>query len=222
MNVSVNKDVLISAVKSFDPKKYLKSRILSLYSATIVMADTQLMTQVINIGEKYSITRDIFYEVVLQSYLFLGFPRMLTAAENLQEILPLKQSNFELEQISETESHRWLHDGLKLFHNIYGKKSATLRKKVVSIAPDIFRWMIIEGYGKVLSRPLLKSAERELSIVAFLMMENREKQLYAHMNGALNVGVSWELLKYVIDDIGEAAGVGYKNARTYLNRLRPV
>ena len=80
-----------------------------------------------------------------------------------------------------------------------------------SLAPDIFRWMIIEGYGKVLSRQILNIVDRELAIVAALMVDNRQKQLYSHMKGALNAGASEDLLKSVITDISHAAPDGYRS-----------
>ena len=80
--------------------------------------------------------------------------------------------------------------------------------------------MIIEGYGKVLSRPGLGIVERELANVAFLMGEDYEQQLHSHMRGALNVGATEELLKTVVHDIGEAAGNGYRTAQAILTKLR--
>jgi len=79
--------------------------------------------------------------------------------------------------------------------------------------------MIIEGYGKVLSRKGLGILEREVSIVAMLMVENHPKQLYSHILGTINAGGSISLLKCIIDDIGESAGDGYKTAIQLLKRL---
>ena len=79
--------------------------------------------------------------------------------------------------------------------------------------------MIIEGYGKVLSRPGLDIGIRELSIVAFLIAENRPKQLRSHMQGAINVGVSMEHLQVVITDLGEAVGDGFRSATAIIEQL---
>jgi len=86
-------------------------------------------------------------------------------------------------------------------------------------APDIFRWMIIEGYGKVLSRPQLDIRLRELSIITMLMIENREKQLYSHICGAVNVGVPGQLLKVIVEDIGPIADSSYVKALAMIERL---
>ena len=110
-------------------------------------------------------------------------------------------------------------DGVELCRRVYRGNYELLKGKVEAIAPEIFRWMIVEGYGKVLSRPGLGSVDRELSITSFLMMEDRAQQLYSHMKGALNVGAPGELLAAVVNDIGEAAGAGYETALEILEKL---
>lgn len=203
----------------FKPEKYAAARTLALYSAAIALSDDEAMTRVIEIGKRYSLNRDTFYEMVLQSYLFLGFPRMLSAAENLHKSFRLEPNESALERVSEAESRRWYDNGIALCQKVYGDKYVPLKEKVMAMAPDVFRWMVIEGYGKVLSRPELEITVRELSIIAFLMMENREKQLYAHIMGALNVGASCELLRYVVNDIGEAAGDGYRTSLSIMEQM---
>ncbi len=80
--------------------------------------------------------------------------------------------------------------------------------------------MILEGYGKVLSRENLPLITRELSIVAFLTMENRVRQLHSHILGALNVGASEALVKSVVDDLGSSAGDGYNSALQILDKVK--
>ena len=50
--------------------------------------------------------------------------------------------------------------------------------------------MIVEGYGKVLSRPALDLARRELCIVAACAASRQERQLHSHLHGALHAGAS--------------------------------
>ena len=97
---------------------------------------------------------------------FLGFPRMLGAAENLDRVFPVERNGGGLRQISSAESNEWFENGLSLCKRVYGEKYDSLFGKVAAMAPEVFRWMIIEGYGKVLSRPSLDIVSRELSIVA--------------------------------------------------------
>jgi 4-carboxymuconolactone decarboxylase len=50
--------------------------------------------------------------------------------------------------------------------------------------------MITDGYGKVLSRPGLELRLRELSIVVTCAVLEQDRQLHAHLHGALNAGAT--------------------------------
>src|SRR5690606_22884508 len=65
-----------------------------------------------------------------------------------------------------------------------------------ALHPSLDHWMIVEGYGKVLSRPGLDLPRRELCIVAACAATAQDRQLHSHLWGALNAGASPE----VIDD----------------------
>jgi 4-carboxymuconolactone decarboxylase len=54
------------------------------------------------------------------------------------------------------------------------------------------RWMVVEGYGKVLGRPQLDLPTRELCIVALLAVLGMPRQLHSHLRGALNAGATLE------------------------------
>lgn len=207
-------------ITNFQAEKYYVPRALSLYAATIALSDTDLMETALRMGQKQSVNRQLFYEIVLQSYLFLGFPRMLIAAETLDSLLPAERRRSALEMVSEQESKHWYVNGMTLCKKVYGENFDALKTRIEAISPEIFRWMIIEGYGKVLSRPGLGVVERELATVAMLVMEDREQQLFSHMKGALNVGATPELLKLVVHDLGPAIGPGFITAERILTKLR--
>lgn len=114
----------------------------------------------------------------------------------------------------------WYKRGEELYKTVYKDKSELLKNKVESIAPEIFQWMILEGYGKVLSRNILNIQTRELSIIALLMMGNMKIQLESHIRGAINVGTPLDLIETVLDDIGKASGGGYKNAINILSGVK--
>ena len=219
MNSDVDSERFLSTIAAFEPETNVRTRILAFYSAAIAVASNKALSGVIKLGQRYSVQHNEFYEIMLQSYLFLGFPRMLIAAENLAGFYPDEQSQSMLHQIDNDESTTWFSNGLSLCHRVYGSNFEPLKTRVESLAPEVFRWMIIEGYGKVLSRPGLDVTDRELAIMASLIVENREKQLFSHMKGALNVGADKTLLKTVVDDLGTTAGDGYQTALAILNRL---
>jgi 4-carboxymuconolactone decarboxylase len=206
-------------IDSFKAPKYTVTRALVLYAASVALCDEPTMTCALKLGQRQSIERALYNELVLQSYLFLGFPRMLIASDHLERTIPAEKRRSVLEMVSEQESKHWYINGLSLCKKIYGSSFDALKTRVEGISPEIFRWMIIEGYGKVLSRPGLGIIERELANVAFLMIEDRDQQLHSHMRGSLNVGATPELLRAVVEDIGPAAGSGQTTAHDILVKL---
>ncbi len=206
-------------LRNFHPVPHQQSRVLALYSAAIAVGDEPGLDAAVSLGRRCRLGRDLLYEVVLQSYLFLGFPRMLLAAERLHQRLPATEGHSQLKQIHPEESAAWFSDGVRLCQRVYGDNYQLLKERVESFAPEVFRWMVIEGYGKVLSRPGLDPVDRELCIISCLMIEDREKQLYSHVRGAVNLGVSKKLLRLVVDDLGQAAGQGYRTAQRILSKL---
>lgn len=219
MNLTVDLSKLVSSVRDFVATDHAVSRCLALYSAAVTVADEELLSLTIECGTKHGVTREQFYEIVLQSYLFLGFPRMLIAADTLNTALPSEPCQSMLGAVTPEESNDWFDRGQALYRKVYGDAWELLRRRVEAMAPEVFRWMVFEGYGKVLSRSGLDMCDRELSIIAFLMMENRPKQLHSHIRGALNVGVPRELVLTVMNDIGAAAGSGYSTALAILEEV---
>jgi len=207
------------ALDRFCPDYQPSVRVLALYSAAIAVADERMLKRVVEVGDKWGLERNQYYEIVLQSYLFVGFPRMLIAAENLDKSFPSVSKPVEPKPITTDESTDWFNNGNELCRDVYTDSFEALKNRVSAIAPEVFRWMIVEGYGKVLSRPGLSSVIRELAIVSCLIVENHEKQLFSHMRGALNVGAGRSLLKAVIEDIGPVAEAGYETARTIMKKL---
>ncbi len=219
MNANVDLDRFRSRLTDFCPRQNGHTRALAMYSAAVAMADEEILDRTVQIGQKYGLERRQLYEIVLQSHLFLGFPRMLQAAEHLDRHFPSPNTDSVLEKIDPEESRTWFDDGLNLCRRVYSENYLPLKQKVEAVAPEVFRWMVIEGYGKVLSRPGLGVMDRELAIVACLMVENCQKQLFSHIRGALNVGASFELVQQVIHDLGEAVGDGYAASLRILDRL---
>ena len=196
-----------------DQPEWKQSRVTSLFAASLAAADCDTITQSIRVARSSGVAREQLYEVILQSYLFLGFPRMLIGAGELDTNWPVESRRPTMtEAISPDEATAWFENGLSLCRKIYGDSFEPLRERVERIAPEAFRWMIIEGYGKVLSRNGLALIDRELCIIGSLIIENRPDQLHSHLRGAINAGASQQLVKTVLDDLGEPAGEGYQTA----------
>jgi 4-carboxymuconolactone decarboxylase len=206
-------------LSQFTPSEYIHSRVTALFSGAVTFAALDSLNQTIAIAQRHSLSRAVLYEIVLQSYLFLGFPRMLTAMDVLNAAWSDIEQPSQLAPISAKEGQQWHDSGIKLCEQVYQQNYPALKRRVEGLSPEVFRWMIIEGYGKVLSRPGIGIIDRELAIVAALMIEQREPQLHSHIKGALNVGSDPRLVRMVVDDIGDAAGDGYEMAIQILNRI---
>lgn len=122
-------------------------------------------------------------ETLLQSYLFLGYPAALRGLAAWRRVS-------ELPALSEParDDHNWEKRGRETCARVYGGQYEKLRANIAALHPDMERWMVVEGYGKVLSRPGVDLVTRELCIVALLAPQEAGPQIYSHLRGALNAG----------------------------------
>jgi 4-carboxymuconolactone decarboxylase len=76
------------------------------------------------------------------------------------------------------------------------------------IAPDFARWIVESAHCDVLSRPQLALRDREIATLAALAsLGNAPAQLKAHVEGALNVGVTRDEIVEVLMQMAVYAGV---------------
>jgi 4-carboxymuconolactone decarboxylase len=77
-----------------------------------------------------------------------------------------------------------------------------------AIAPDFARWIVESAYSDVLGRPQLALRDREIATLAALAaLGNAPTQLRAHIEGALNVGLTREEIVEVLMQMAIYAGV---------------
>jgi 4-carboxymuconolactone decarboxylase len=126
-------------------------------------------------------------EVILQSYLFAGFPRTLNAAREWRRVSGLVAPETDPGERLDA-SAEWLEAGERTCAIVYGGFYQRLRHNIRALHPALDSWMIVEGYGKVLSRPALDLARRELCIVAACAASRQDRQLHSHLHGALHAG----------------------------------
>lgn len=122
-------------------------------------------------------------EALLQSYLFLGYPAALGGLAVWRE-----RSGRPAGDPAPEDWGAWADRGARVCAAVYGGQYERLRANIARYHPDMERWMVVEGYGKVLGRPGLALKTRELCIVAILAVRGARVQLYSHLRGALNVG----------------------------------
>lgn len=128
-------------------------------------------------------------ELILQTYLFAGFPRGLNAMREWRRASGTQAPEFdEGERLDATAM--WAEQGEQTCHTVYGEMYERLRVNIRELHPALDAWMIVEGYGKVLSRPGLDLKRRELCVVAACAVLEQDRQLHSHLHGALNAGAT--------------------------------
>jgi 4-carboxymuconolactone decarboxylase len=129
-------------------------------------------------------------EALLQSYLFAGFPRALNAMREWRKASGRKAPTRDDGAEHEERAGQWRAEGEETCERVYGEMYDKLRVNIADLHPALDAWMVVEGYGKVLSRPGLDLVQRELCIVAVCAVAKQDRQLQSHLHGALNVGAT--------------------------------
>lgn len=160
-------------------------------------------------------------EIILQSYLFAGFPRTLNAMRTWRSVSERRAPKTDTGAIpsdvgaaSGAEVSRvvgetadilgtWHERGEETCAIVYGDSYEKLRQNIRELHPALDDWMIVDGYGKVLSRPGVDLKTRELCVVAACAVSGQQRQLHSHLHGALNSGASPAEIGGVFDALGD-------------------
>ena len=155
-------------------------------------------------------------EAVLQTHLFCGFPRLVQAygvfdAEGgLGDPDP---NEYELEADTNTR-------GAVLFDEIYASAAGKMRARLDEFRPDFSIWVLEHAYGRVLSRPGLAPALRELLSTCALAALDQPAQFESHARGALRFGATLDDLISALEATRPLApGPNIDRARTALAKL---
>ncbi len=127
------------------------------------------------------------YELMLQSYLFFGYAQAIEAAKVFTK--SVRERGLKLpEFVDGDEPGEWRERGEILCAKIYRPNYHQLVSNMAQVSPELANWMVVEGYGKVLSRPGPSPLEREVASITFLTISGHPVQLYSHIRGAKNLG----------------------------------
>jgi 4-carboxymuconolactone decarboxylase len=195
---------------SLDPQ----TRALIVLAARIAGADEASVRDAFSQALGAKVPGQWLEELILQSYLFCGFPRALNAAREWRRQSPRTPASAEsaldapaAEHAGETDQvEEWRLRGEATCAAVYDGMYEKLRFNVRDLHPLLDEWMIVEGYGKVLGRPGLDLPRRELCIVAACAATGQDRQLHSHLHGALNVGVPAEDLREALDVLAPLVG----------------
>jgi 4-carboxymuconolactone decarboxylase len=173
-------------------------------AAALTSSEEEPVVGAIHMALDRRIPTSMLREVILTAYLFDGYPAALEGFRILNrltggETLPPHST------ISYTPGsvEEWRSRGERFCRAVYGPQFGKLSEHVAEIAPELADSMIVEGYGKVLSRNELEPKLRELVVVAILAAKYRPRQLLSHCLGALRLGASENELRKAFDAAGE-------------------
>ena len=133
-------------------------------------------------------------ELLLQTYLFAGFPRALNGMREWRRI-----SGTGIATQPAVATEEWRSAGERTCARVYGAMYERLRVNIRALHPLFDDWMIEEGYGKVLSRPELDLPRRELCIVAACAATAQDRQLQSHLHGCSNTGIAGSVVAAALD-----------------------
>jgi 4-carboxymuconolactone decarboxylase len=154
-------------------------------SAAIIAAGDESAVRAVLTQAQGIVAEEWIEELILQSYLFCGFPRSLNAMREWRRLT----GDVTRSAVDDGAPAEWRERGEATCRLVYGAMYDRLRVNIRALHPELDEWMIVEGYGKVLSRPQLDLPRRELCIVAACAASGQARQLHSHLHGARNVGV---------------------------------
>ncbi len=152
-------------------------------------------------------------EAILQTYLFAGFPRAINGLWVASQVL----GHDEPWRESTTKPRP---RGVKLCRRIYGRDYEPMMRNMNRLHPDLAEWILVEGYGKTLSRPLFDAKTRELLVVPVLVALECWRQLPSHIKGTVNVGGTRRELMASLDAVkGIIPAARLAKARAMVSKL---
>ncbi|HEX6811711.1 MAG TPA: carboxymuconolactone decarboxylase family protein [Planctomycetota bacterium] len=175
-------------------------------------ADWQTLQACARAASARSLPRQDLEETLLQAVLFCGFPRVVTAFEQLGEAWPTASppAGGGLPPAEQGAA------GAALFAGIYGANTAPVRAMLRAFHQDFHDFVLEAAYGRILTRPHLSPRVRELLAVAVLAAQDQLRQFVAHARGALHFGSNRsELRETLVTVFGETA-----QAEQWLARVR--
>jgi len=177
----------------FDYNKLSKElRLLTFISASQASKQMAELKGLIKWALDSSVKPAEIYEVLLQGYLFLGYPVAIESFFVFDEVLnpkPVTRDNL-FDKTPVWDYHHLKSLGARTAEKIYAEKFNPVFNNIWGLSPELASGMVIEGYGRIISRPGLNLIVRELAVVSALTVTDMPRQLYSHIKGSTNVGAN--------------------------------
>jgi 4-carboxymuconolactone decarboxylase len=133
-------------------------------------------------------------EALLQVLPYAGYPRAMSALEVLAGIAGAAPDT---DPDPSTDGFRAR--GEATFRAVYGEDSDGILARIRQSHPRLREWLLTDAYGKVLGRPGLSLADREVLGVALLTALDQPRQLQGHLRGGLRVGAEASRLRRAVE-----------------------
>lgn len=171
-----------------------RERLLVYLAVAVWRAEWPAVGAVAAAADAHGVPRADLEETLLQTVLFCGFPRVVTAFEHLAAAWPAAAPpRGGALPIADQRAA-----GRALFAAIYGRNDAAVRAMLASFHQEFHDFVLEAAYGRVLSRPGLTPHVRELLAVGLLAAMDQQRQFVAHARGALQFGSSRAELREVL------------------------
>jgi 4-carboxymuconolactone decarboxylase len=178
------------------------TRALVRLAATIACGSEAEMRRALSGAAAGETEPDWVEELILQSYLFAGFPRTLNAMREWRRVsgrrAPVDDEGADYGNVDD-----WRERGEETCALVYGPFYKQLRHNIRDLHPALDAWMIVDGYGKALGRDRLDIRRRELCVVATCAVARQDRQLHSHLHGALHAGASVAEVEDTLDAVAD-------------------
>ena len=158
-------------------------------------------------------------EAIYQCAPYIGFPRTLNAIGVFNEVAKERGIKLPLDNVSTTTDENRYEKGWEIQNQLYGDEV----KKAMASLPDIYANVVPDTlttfcFGDFYTRNGLSIKQRELLSLVILTALGAEKQLSAHVVGALKAGNDKETLLAAM--VQAIPYIGLANAMTTINLIK--
>ena len=143
-------------------------------------------------------------ELLLQSFLNVGYPLTLAAWQTWREVAGAYQPAGE--PLDHAEWRQWESRGERTCARVYGDSYQRLLLNLRALNPAVERLVVVDAYGKIIGRGGLDLKVRELCTLGAVATVTAPRQLRAHLQGALNVGWTKEQIDLALTLVEEQIG----------------
>ena len=195
-----------------------ETRRLCVLAAAAAVGDTALVATETKAALEAGVLAPRIEETLLQIVPYAGYPRALSAFLAARPILgpatPAAETSPRVDLAAE---------GTSVFEAVYGESAERVLRGLASLHPALPAWTIENAYGRVLSRPALPLATRELLAVSILTaLGGCDDALLGHMRAAVRLGASSDRVAGAVAVVPSSVGDGKRAAaRAVLGRLSP-